>query len=523
MANIYTSSARYAAVAQWTAVTAYVSTANGGRGDYVRQLAAPAVGSERVFRCTTSGTSLAAEPTWNLTKNATTAEAAGPTWTECTGQEADQVSGTWKAPHARKANALAATWSVAGDVYYTGDDHAETQAAAMTHTYPGTLASPNMDVCVSVTGTVPPVSTDLRGTAGARATVTTTGNNAMTIAGCSYIYGTTYSCGTTAASPTFALGGTVQTDLLFDSSAIQIAATTSPALQIGTSSNSIGTKIVWNNTTYQCGSATQVIFVERYVDFLWRNTASAVSGATLPTNLFGVSSNTGGDVVCLGIDLSALSSKTLVQAIARGGIYTFAFCKLPATYTACGTPTTSAATINLIACSSAASPYILEKRDARGTQTSETTIIRTTGAIVGGTAVAMKIVTTTAAHLKTPFISTPLRVTNTLTGTNRTVTVYGIWGGGAVPNNDDVSMFLGYLGSSSTPQWSFQSLEKADVLAANTALTTDGSTWGGSTTAFKMTLTLSAPQPQLVGDMYVYVQVHAASTTVYLDPIAWLS
>src|SRR3990167_8483049 len=163
MANIYVGSVQYTAVAQWAALTAYVSTSNGGRGDYVRQLAAPAAGSERVFRCTTSGTSLAAEPTWTTTKNGTTTEAAGPVWTECTGQEADQVSGTWKAPHARLANAVASTWGAAGDTFYVADDHTYTYGANTTLTFPGTAASPNKLLCVRVTGgTVPPVSADLK-------------------------------------------------------------------------------------------------------------------------------------------------------------------------------------------------------------------------------------------------------------------------------------------------------------------------------------------------------------------------
>lgn len=69
----------YYAVGAWTALTAYTA------GQWVRQLAAPAVGSERCFVCIIAGTSLAAEPTWTVTRGAKTAEAAGPTWQECTG------------------------------------------------------------------------------------------------------------------------------------------------------------------------------------------------------------------------------------------------------------------------------------------------------------------------------------------------------------------------------------------------------------------------------------------------------
>lgn len=79
-AQIYTASDKYATVAAWTALTAYAA------GNLVRQRATPSVGNERVFVCIVAGTTLASEPSWTLTKGANTAEAAGPTWQECTGQ-----------------------------------------------------------------------------------------------------------------------------------------------------------------------------------------------------------------------------------------------------------------------------------------------------------------------------------------------------------------------------------------------------------------------------------------------------
>lgn len=58
--------------------------------------------------------------------------------------------------------AAAATGSVAGDTFYVAHDHAETQASAMTITFPGTEASPNRVYCVDRAGSVPPVAADLR-------------------------------------------------------------------------------------------------------------------------------------------------------------------------------------------------------------------------------------------------------------------------------------------------------------------------------------------------------------------------
>ena len=75
----YVDSVGYAAVTPWAALTAVAA------GALVRQLATPALNSERVFVCIIAGTTLASEPSWTLTRGAKTAEAAGPTWQECTG------------------------------------------------------------------------------------------------------------------------------------------------------------------------------------------------------------------------------------------------------------------------------------------------------------------------------------------------------------------------------------------------------------------------------------------------------
>src|SRR4051794_5753330 len=73
-------SSKYTNVAQWATGTAYAA------GALVRQLAAPAVGSERVFVCVVAGTSHATtEPTWTITQGAKTTDNT-VTWQEVTGK-----------------------------------------------------------------------------------------------------------------------------------------------------------------------------------------------------------------------------------------------------------------------------------------------------------------------------------------------------------------------------------------------------------------------------------------------------
>lgn len=77
----YMDSVKYAAVTQWATLTAKTV------GQIVRQTS-PTVGNERCFICIIAGTTLVGEPTWVITKGAKTAEAAGPTWQECSGRPA---------------------------------------------------------------------------------------------------------------------------------------------------------------------------------------------------------------------------------------------------------------------------------------------------------------------------------------------------------------------------------------------------------------------------------------------------
>lgn len=73
-----TGSAGWSGVTPWSASTAQIV------GDFRRQLATPAVGSERCIICIVPGTTGGAEPSWVLTRGAKTTDGT-VTWMECTG------------------------------------------------------------------------------------------------------------------------------------------------------------------------------------------------------------------------------------------------------------------------------------------------------------------------------------------------------------------------------------------------------------------------------------------------------
>lgn len=512
MANIYVSSAEWTAVLAWAATTAYVSTSNGGRGDYRRQLAGVAVGSERVFRCTTSGTSLAAEPAWTLTKNGVTTETAGPVWTECTGQEADQASAAWRAPHARLADAFAATWGAAGDTFYLADMHAETQAAALTLTSPGTEASPCYVLCVTKT-TVPPTSANL--TTGA--TITTTGANALTVTGGdTYWYGVDIKCGSGATTVVLTITTTVGGVQRFKNCKLRKLGTTATGAAI---TGNIGCKTILDATQLFLGASGDRV---RPYNFDWRNTPSvALTQVGAPASgVFQLQAG-GGTPVFDGIDLTG--NPTLIQGSTTfPGTVIFKNCKTDAGVVLGGAGTRNTDVLSIVS-DSAATNYLSAKSSYDGLQTTETTIVRTGGASDGITPVAWKIATTANSKLSFPFDSLPIAVWNNTTAANRTITLYGIWGGAAVPTNADIWFELSYMGSALTPIASFASCGVADVLAAGVNLASDSSTWGGSTTKFAMSITLSAPQPARKGPIYITIKAAKPSSTFYIDPKPVLS
>jgi len=141
--------------------------------------------------------------------------------------------------------------------------------------------------------------------------------------------------------------------------------------------------------------------------------------------------------------------------------------------------------------------------------------VRSGGASDGTTPTAGKIVTSANALIwQYPFEAPPIAIWNETVGSPITITLYGIWGGGAVPNNDDFWIDVAYQGSTLTPIASLATSGKADILASNAALSSDGSTWGGSTTAFKTSVTIT---PQMKGYIYVPPNMAKASTTLYYD------
>lgn len=415
---------------------------------------------------------------------------------------------------------LAAAFSgkAAGDIFYMSEDHSESQASLMTLTSPGTIGNPAFVYCVDHLGTVPPVSADLRTTA----SMATTANNSITFAGTGAVYyGVIFLAGNSTGAPAINLVGANSASIKLVNCSLRIGSTGGGVIAIGNAGSSQSSYVELDNTTAQfaaVGNSIQICGTLR-----WRNTASALLG-TIPTTLFGFSAARGGRLICEGVDLSAAGAgKTLVgnTAGATGITAQFTDCKVNASVTLASTPGThDGPQIDFVRVGSSGINYNHTRVRYTGTLSEEITIVRTGGASDGTTPLSWKIVTTANSTWQFPFETAPIAIWNDVTGSSVTATLQGIWGGGAVPNNDEIWIDVEYLGDASSPKASFVNDTKADPLAAAAGQTAGSGTWGGSTTKFELAATFT---PQQKGWILVRVKVADNSATYYIDPKVTLS
>lgn len=530
---------------------------------------------------TTGGTIGSSAPSFSATAGVTTADNTA-TWTSL---GLASAFSTWKAPHARLANAFTTNWAKAGNTIFVGDDHAETQASAITITGPGTPAAPCQVYCVDHTASVPPGVANLKTTA---MFTGTTGN--ITLAGNTYFNGVNVIQNATTSSLILVAHASVWNK--FENSSLQLGPSAGSGSQIvwGSSSGNQAIKIELVNTTLSFSNVGQSTVLNE-ARFSWKNTPSALIGTAVPTTLFSGSGGNGAlasEGLVEGVDLGAAGSgKTLVGSVASAWRMLFKNCLTnPAVTVAAAPGGQGYAITDVINSDSSGTTYQQLRFWYQGTLTPATAIVRTGGASDGVTPISWNISTTANSQWISPFESFPIPIWNTTLSTNRGVTAYGIWNSAGLPNNDQIWLDAEYQGSASSPLGSLATQTKANGLAAGAALTADStSTWSSAATAranstlyttgqsiavpgasgggglffctsggtsgssqpggyasaadggsvtdgtatfragvrFVLNVTLSSPQPALVGAIYGTIKVAQPSSTFYVDPRLTLS
>lgn len=402
----------------------------------------------------------------------------------------------------------------AGDIYYVSEDHAESTAGLVTLASQGTLANPTLVYCVDHAGTVPPVAADLRTTA----TVSTTGSNGMRMSGSTVYRGIIFTVANSTGSGSMQIPSANSVSLKFVNCSLRIGGSNSGnSIDLGFSGSSAACLVELVNTTVSFANIAQKILVSALVK--WRDTPSALLGS-IPTALFEFVATKGGKIECRGVDLSAAGSgKTIVNnasATATACSAELIDCKTNASVTIAAVPQTHGSiAVDAIRVGSSGVNYNQYRGRYTGSLVEETTIVLTGGASNGTTPISWKIVTTANSTFHLPFDSPTIAIWNDTTGSSVNAAVQGIWGGGAVPNDDDIWLDVEYLGDASSPQGSAVNDAKSTVLTTAAGQAAGSGTWGGSTTKFKLDVSFT---PQQVGWVLLTIKAAKASSTFYIDP-----
>lgn len=397
------------------------------------------------------------------------------------------------------ANAIAHPIA-AGDQVNLCSGHAETTAASVTLTFPGTVSSINTVLCTNASGSTAATAT------ATNCSVTVTGTSSLTTAGSFYWYGTTFNVGTGSGADQMnvATAANVSASQTFEACAFKLVTTGSGKIVLGPATSPRDVYIELINTTVQFAGTTQSIFLEG-ARVLWRGTASAVTGATFPTALITPVAGMPSTMVISGVDLSALGSgKSLVSiGIANQGFYDIYIrnCKTNASVSLTTGTITGPGGVRVFVdnTDSAATNYTFTHFKYQGSITQSTTTFKNSGASDGTTPISWQMVTLATGPLfRFPLESPPIYVWNDNSGSPRTLTIEFISSGSL--NNSQIWSECEYLGTSSFPLSVYAQNRSADEFASATAQPSSSATWTtGIATPTAQKLVLSSITPQNKG------------------------
>lgn len=434
------------------------------------------------------------------------------------GSDADDGS-TWALADATIAGSSAG--DTAGDTTWVSDNHAETTAGAVTFACAGTNATPSRLLCGNDAAEPP---TALATTA----TVTTTGVNAINLAGTFYCYGISFISGASINCNNAAVNG-IQ---IYENCSFQLTNGGSGGIWAAGVQNNQTYRTELINCTFKPSNANNVHSIAG--DTVIRGGSFLAGSAALVSVFKPQTDRTAGNLDCSGFDFSNLGStmNLFYGSGINSGRFVVRDCKLPASWT--GLLVASGLVgpgerFEMHNCDSGDTQYRLWVEDYAGSTKSETTIIRTGGASDGTTGLAWKMVTSANAEYPTIKLESPeiMQWNATLSSITATVEIVhdtNVAGGqgagtGSRFQDDEIWLEVMYLGTTGFPLGTWIRDSKADVLAtaADQADSTETWTTTGLTTPQKQKLSVTFT-PAEIGYIVARVVVAKASKTIYVCP-----
>jgi hypothetical protein len=472
LSDWYVSSAAYAAIPQFAASHFYAV------GNIIRPLTAPSAGQEYTFRCTTAGTS-STEPTAWPSNDGGTVSSGGATFTNVSGQSAYGWGGC--------AGSLVAIGNrlIANDRVFLSSDHSETYNASGNITYAfGASRGFWLIQMISVNraGSVPPVSTDAQ--SGAAITINTFTAFTITFGALVNMYwqGITFTLGGTGGSTlNFNVTGNINTMTLkghYFKNCAFVLSTTSAAARLTTTNPA---KVTFDNTTVKFGNVGQYIGSTAIMslDLTWINTPAAIQGPTIPNALFNFSTNGHTNIICRGVDLSAITGALLGMATANSAMNKVLLdsCKLAPNVVRLATPAAGNGVsdeVELINCFDGTN-VLTERYTGAGSVVTDRTNYQSLGAQDDLSNFSLKLTSSARCDKYAyPLDSFWLDIENTSIGASKTATVEIV--SATTLYNDEISLLLEYMGTSGSQVASFAS-SLPPMLTTPSTLTSSSATW----------------------------------------------
>lgn len=315
---------------------------------------------------------------------------------------------------------------LAGDRIWVADDHNQALGAALTVTFPGTAASPNIVICADHL-VASPTPTDYKTTG----VVSTTGTFAITVGGSAYIYGLTFASGLTSiAINGLAVGAGTGSWQYYDTCVLRLATTSTSAssrLTLGATGNGIGNKVVLDNTAVNFAHVAQNISPQQG-SFVWRNTTNPFPNQ-VPTTMVGTYSQpfswTFEAVDFLTVDVG----KTLFAAGLthyRAALYG---CRIGGNGTVTAAITAPGSEVIMCHSGIPSSPPLVSRLiryTLEGTEQTDITVCRVGGANDSVRSYSRTYIPNANSLPMRPFTGLPIVVWNDTVSSNVTINLYGI-------------------------------------------------------------------------------------------------
>lgn len=412
---------------------------------------------DHYFLCTTAGTTGASEPTYNTTLGATTTDNTC-TWT-CIGPVTSFTT-SWAASYPYIGNATGSGKLPVGGTLYVSSAHAETQAATITISG----LSGGQIICVQDAGSIPPTASNI--TTGASVTVTGS-SHSIALSNTNTEYNGLSFSGTSIIQ--FGGSATFQR--------CRNCAVTAGGADI-TNTNLV--ELINTPIALAAGASG---FALNSGQLIWRDTPTALSApGGWPISAFTVGGT--GSALFEGVDLSAFAGTQLFSSSTTTRV-TVSRCKLPSTSLSAAITVLQGCVIDFIDCDAGGNTYNTQRSIAGLTQAMSTSVVATSGASDGTTAYSWSLTGTTQALTWSAYAECmPIYVWNSVTGTNRTVSIQAAYVGTTLPDNSDIWLDVRYFGTASSTFASVATTGLATILSSPTSWSSSGATtWGSAAPA----------------------------------------